>query len=459
MIFEMSAYWTNESVLDFARDRDPIEAAEKAAQDVVFGAVEKGWEGPPFDPLELAEILGIEVVPKDELLDARTLPIGRKLVIEYNPTRPKYRVRFSLAHELAHTLFPDVARVSRYRNNPAADPPDGWQLELLCNIIAAEFLMPADTLPALREGPSQIEHLLELREAYGVSTEVLLRRATKLATYPVAMFAAAHVDPLSAASPFRIDYTVPSRAWRPPISRGERRPAGSVLSECTAVGFTAKDREDWSDRLRDLLVQAVGTPPFPGQRFPRVLGLLQPHGVRSVPDIEPTVVHGDATKPHGSGARVIVHLVNDKTPNWGGEFARALRREYPEAQDDFRVWAQTHHGGLRLGDAHITDVGSGLYVATIVGQHGYGPSARPRIRYAAVRDALLTVAHFAKDQGAAIHMPRLGAGQAGGRWLVIREIIEETLTRNGTPVKVYVPPGKPIEEVANPAGDELRLDV
>jgi len=269
----MATYWTNESVLAFAGGRDPLDAIEEAARDVVFEAVENGWEGPPFDPFELARIFDIEVVPKDEVRDARTVPVrGGEVAIEYNPTRPRHRLRFSLAHEIAHTLFPDVAKIARYRDNPAAGPPDGWQLELLCNVAAAELLMPTDTLPMLREGPLEIEELMELRADFGVSTEVLLRRATKLATYPVAMFAASRTDPSAARSPFRIDYTVPSRAWAPALDRGERRPPDSVLAECTAVGFTAKRQEDWSDELRGLAVQAVGTPPFPGQRFPRVLG-------------------------------------------------------------------------------------------------------------------------------------------------------------------------------------------
>ncbi|MEA2373469.1 MAG: hypothetical protein QOH12_3863 [Solirubrobacteraceae bacterium] len=379
-------YWTNESVLAFAAGRDPLEAIETAAQDVVFKAVENGWEGPPFDPFELARILGIEVVPRGELRDARTISIGgEKVALEYNPTRPRHRLRFSLAHEIAHTFFPDVAKIARYRGNPAAGLPDGWQLELLCNVAAAELLMPTETLPMLRDGPLEIEELIALRVEFGVSTEVLLRRATKLATYPVAMFAASRTDPSAARSPFRIDYTVPSRAWAPALQRGERLPPESVLAECTAVGFTAKRHEDWPNLPGGLAVQAVGTPPFPGQRFPRVLGLLHPRGVRRVADLEPVLLHGDATQPRATGPWVILHLVNDKTPNWGGAFARTLRTRHPAAQDDFRAWVAEERSRLRLGAAFISAVADDAYVATVVAQHGYGHSARRRIRYASLR--------------------------------------------------------------------------
>ena len=50
------------------------------------------------------------------------------------------------------------------------------------------------------------------------------------------------------------------------------------------------------------------------------------------------LVTGDATQPGGPGPSLIVHVVNDKTPNWGGAFARALRDEYPVAQEQFRAW-------------------------------------------------------------------------------------------------------------------------
>ncbi len=446
----MTAYWTNESVLGFAGDRDPVDAIEEAAQGLVLGAVERGWRGPPFDPFELARILEIPAVAKQELRDARTIPAsGGKVLIEYNPTRPSGRLRFSLAHEIAHTLFPDVAEAARYRANPKSGPRDAWQLELLCNIAAGEILMPTDSLPELRAGELEIERLMGVRREYGVSTEALLRRATKLSIGPVAMFAASRTDPQKAASAFRIDYTVPSRAWSPPVRRGQRRPSDSVLAECTAVGFTAKRREDWSSELTGIEVEAVGAPPFPEQRFPRVLGLLRPRGVKSRAETELMTVHGDATEPRGDGRRLVVHLVNDKTPNWGGAFARALRDRWPEAQEAFREWVREDPRRLSLGKVHVGEAQEGLFVATMVAQHGYGRSAMPRVRYAALKDCLVAAGAFAGEHRASVHMPRIGAGQAGGRWPLIRELVEEALTRHDIPVTVYVPPNQSVDEEAD----------
>ena len=61
--------WTNPSVLAFAGDRDPILAIETEAKRIAIDALDKGWSGPPFDPLQLAEILGIEI--EDPLVTVR----------------------------------------------------------------------------------------------------------------------------------------------------------------------------------------------------------------------------------------------------------------------------------------------------------------------------------------------------------------------------------------------------
>jgi O-acetyl-ADP-ribose deacetylase (regulator of RNase III) len=231
-----------------------------------------------------------------------------------------------------------------------------------------------------------------------------------------------------------------------------------VLSECTAVGYTAKGDETWSQQLKNISVQAVGTPPYPGHRLPRVLGWLSPHGVRRISKRNVIEVQGDATAPQGRGNRMIVHLVNDRTANWGGAFTRALRTRYPKSQEDFHQWVQEDKTRLRLGGVRYTEIDDHLSVATLIAQRGYGASAKPRIRYTALRETLDMVGQLAQAEGASVHMPRIGAGQAGGRWPLVREIVEETLTRRSVPVTVYVPPGQPIVEESEPQ-TALQLDL
>src|SRR5579859_1697166 len=139
--------WTNPSVLALSNNGDPVEAITAKARDLVFRALERGWQGPPFDPFALAEMMEIETAPTPEVLDARTVPLpGNRFRIDFNPDRPRRRTRYSIFHEIAHTLFPDCAQRIRNRGAHSATRTDDWQLETLCNIAAAEFLLPTGAL-------------------------------------------------------------------------------------------------------------------------------------------------------------------------------------------------------------------------------------------------------------------------------------------------------------------------
>lgn len=433
-------------MLELAGERDPVEVITKRARDAVLGAIEEGWRGPPYDPFELAELMHVPAVPREDLYDARLAPAeGGGVRLEFNPTRPRARVRFTIAHELSHTFFPDYKKAARYRSGPKARA-DEWQLELLCNIAAAELLMPIGSFQSLEDEPLKIERLMEVRKTFEVSTEALLLRIVRLTARPSAVFAAARVDGDRHDSPFRLDYVIGSRSWTSPLRRGLEIPATSVLAECTAVGYTAKGRESWIGGPHELGVECVGIPPYPGQRLPRVVGLLLDHA-GAAPAQEITELIGDATDPRGQGPRLIVHLVNDKTANWGGPFARALRSRYPAAQASFRDWAG-EPGHLRLGQVHLVDVADDVTVATMVAQKGYGPSVKTRVRFAALRDCLEQVAALALERGAAVHMPRIGTGEGRADWAIIRELIDDALVRAGIDVTIYTLPGTPLREPA-----------
>lgn len=423
-------------MLAFAGDADPIEAIRDRARATVLDAVDKGWDGPPFDPFELAHLLGVGVVPHPGLEDARVLSDPPR--IEYNPTRPRGRLRFSVAHELAHLFFPDADKAIRYRLGHRVWGSDDWQLELLCNIAAGELLMPTSSLGEVDEELSDINVLMQLRKKFDVSTEALLLRVAKEATYPLAVFAAARLDSTSTKSAFRLDYIVGSRSWDSPISRGVTIPNDSVLAQCTAVGYTAKAREEWEGLEVD--VQAVGAPPYPGDQLPRILGLLMTPSHADTPVIQINHLFGDATAPRGGGPKVIAHVVNDRAKSWGGPFARSLGNRYPTAQKDFSEWTHGEKESQELGAVHWFSPKTDLHVASMVAQKGYGASVKPRIRYPALLQCLQVVSQRAKEIGATVHMPRIGAGQGRGHWPLIEELIDDALTRRGVPVFIYTLP-------------------
>jgi Zn-dependent peptidase ImmA (M78 family) len=85
------------------------------------------------------------------------------------------RRRFSLAHELGHTLFYEH---QHGKLKPRKDTPHGDSLEAACHKAAAMILVPGKVLkPELRkQPPDNTNDVIDLANRFGVSTEVMLRR-------------------------------------------------------------------------------------------------------------------------------------------------------------------------------------------------------------------------------------------------------------------------------------------
>ncbi|WP_326836741.1 macro domain-containing protein [Amycolatopsis rhabdoformis] len=148
---------------------------------------------------------------------------------------------------------------------------------------------------------------------------------------------------------------------------------------------------------------------------------------------------GDATSPSADGPQVIAHLCNDRG-GWGKGFVLAISRRWPEPEAAYRRWYRDRaHNDFGLGAAQFVQVLPDTWVANLIGQHGIrtSRSTGPPIRYDAVRTCLGRLAERATDLGASVHLPRLGAGLAGGRWDDIEQLITDELTDHGIPVTVY----------------------
>ena len=446
--------WSHPSVQQLLQESDqpdPYTEIVRRAREIVLDALEEGWSGPPFDPFELAERAGVETVPREDLDDARLVSApGEQPRIEFNTHRRPARVRFSVAHELGHLLFSDHTAHTRYRTESHSEHrrPDDWQLEVLCNVAAAEILMPAGAFPAAYADDLSLPHLLDLRVEFGVSTEALLRRVVKLTERAVCLFAATRLPD----GGFRVDYTVPSQAFEHRLPAGQTITSHTVLTHCTAVGFSVDDTEEWPGIDGPVRVQAVGVPPYPGHRFPRVVGLLQPEAGadRRVQGIR--IVRGDATRPMREGPTIIAHIVNDTAHRWGGHgFASALGRRLCTAREDYAAWASdTEH--RRLGAVHIFEAESDLWIASMIAQTGYGPSRRPRLRLPALRDCLEVLAGQARARDASVHLPPIGTGQGATPWPRVRDLILEELVERDVAVTVYVLEDEPMPEETQDKG-------
>lgn len=160
-----------------------------------------------------------------------------------------------------------------------------------------------------------------------------------------------------------------------------------------------------------------------------------------------TYVTSDATCPIGDGPRIIAHCCND-VGAWGAGFVLALSRRWPIAEEAYRAWfIWPGHGSVfgsdvtgppMLGEVQFVVVESHLWVANLIGQRGVSRTSRKSpIRYDAIREGLGKVADFAHRHGATVHMPRMGAGLAGGDWAEIEKIVQKKLCDHMIAVTVY----------------------
>lgn len=428
--------WTHPSVLTLD-DPDPIAAITLRARNMVLDAIQRGWSGPPYNPFTLAEMRGIKLLPTDNVLDARTYSDdGQRFIIEYNPQRTAARMRYSIAHELGHTLFTDCADKVRNRATHQEMTADDWQLESLCNIAAAEILMPFGMLEEQLSVRPSAGLVLKLRRTYLASCEAVVNRIIRLTSYPcVAFFARLSAE----TSRYFVEYQIasPSLDEDFAIHSGYTLPQSSKASTCTAIG--ARDQEDagWMSTEKQWFVEYLGISPYTGETYPRVLALAFPPLASDFKPSEPfRSLRGNALEPFGAEPKLLLQVVNDKASVWGGGFAKQAGRKWPQAHRRFREWVLEARQ-LRLGNIHPVSVRDDLTLVSLVAQHGFKPSAGPRLRYGALLSALEKVASLAVERGATVHMPRIGAGEAGGNWKIIEGIVQETLTARGISVTVY----------------------
>ena len=462
-----SKYWKNSSILKLSGDRDPVSVITERAQDVVFKAMEEGWTGPPFDPFALAGLLNIKVVPRTDLgqltQDARIVPgPGQKLTIEYNPDKSPSRIRFSICHEIAHSFFPNCGEQVRNRFVHGQIQETDRELELLCNLGAAELLMPIGSFRDVARGDITIDRILDLRKKYLVSTEAVLLRTVKLANEPIGAFSAVAKD-FKGQTRYAIEYFVSSNAWDMRLQPGFELPEDTAISRCLTVGDTMKASEIWEPTEGRVDLEAVGVATYsnlnnpkpsdffgPAKKFSavsnrRIVGFLRPSTV--APGHRPKIVYlkRDVTSPVDTAPTIVAHVVNDKTPNWGAGFGMFVRKKWPAVQDAFReTWLR--RGRLSLGDIVSTQVTPALTVVQMVAQHGYGRSPKPLLRYEHLRQCLHQLAKLAIEGRARVQMPRIGSGEAGGSWPVIEEMIEDILCRKNVHVTVCDLPGTRVED-------------
>lgn len=99
--------------------------------------------------------------------------------------RSKVRPRFSVFHEIAHTLFPGFENHILHRDPGRSAPFDSEaQLESLCDLAASEMLLPQEPFTRDVEGKFSVRRIPSLSRRYGASMEAVSLRMVQLTDEP-----------------------------------------------------------------------------------------------------------------------------------------------------------------------------------------------------------------------------------------------------------------------------------
>lgn len=145
---------------------------------------------------------------------------------------------------------------------------------------------------------------------------------------------------------------------------------------------------------------------------------------------------GDATKPIKYPA-IIAHVCNDEN-KWGRGFVLALNKLSMAPQKAYRGWFgylpkdvqiyKQSSNKPELGETQIVVLNNNLGVANMIAQKGIYPrNGIIPVRYEALRKCLRYVNQCAKEVGAEIHAPRIGAGLGYSDWASIEKIINDEI--------------------------------
>lgn len=144
-------------------------------------------------------------------------------------------------------------------------------------------------------------------------------------------------------------------------------------------------------------------------------------------------IKGDASRPVSKSGNpiIIAHIVNN-IGAWGRGFTASLSKRFIEIEGIFRRKI------LRLGDVQYIRISENLTVANLCAQNKVRSRDNPIPLVYSALDTCLSELHsycLKLDKIPEIHMPRIGAGLAGGDWNIIRTMIEDHL--NNLQVVIY----------------------
>lgn len=161
---------------------DPANAIRTKARELI--ALYVSQFGEPSMPLSMDVLASLRGITRSDDRpsfsdDAELSPDGAGgVTMRVNPDRPETRQRFSVAHEISHTFFPNYTAKewcrtdARYRDRTNPDE----HLEMLCDVGAAELLFPQPWFSRDAATVTDAAGLVRLASTYRASREATLRR-------------------------------------------------------------------------------------------------------------------------------------------------------------------------------------------------------------------------------------------------------------------------------------------
>lgn len=265
---------------------DAEDVIRRKCRSYVAYAKSLGWLGPPFDPMFLASILGIqtEEMPAPWDGDGRIFPRAGRTVIQYRPDQTIERQRFTICHEIAHTCFPDYFRfVRRHDGDDQRGTLAHRRFEKLCNVGAGELLMPeAEFRDDLTGKKICFQEACGLGARYGASVDACLRRLLDFSDHPCGIAFLTHLsfdDYAAVPGRLRVRWFWKTKTFKGYLTSGTLAPKVPCLvnAPCQEDGFGEAKRETWwiNNSPRSWYMEGLRLPPIPqNPQYPSVLAIL-----------------------------------------------------------------------------------------------------------------------------------------------------------------------------------------
>jgi len=122
----------------------------------------------------------------------------------------------------------------------------------------------------------------------------------------------------------------------------------------------------------------------------------------------------------------ICHIVNNKGL-WGAGFVLAISKIDKRPEEAYRKlqYLKINDDKYPLGKIQVVPISENISICNMIAQNGIRSKINPiPLNYHALISCLNKINKKAKRNNYTIHMPRIGAGLAGGDWIQIEKIIK-----------------------------------